>query len=153
MAKKSYIQGTYNLKNPDKYKGSLPVVYRSSWEKRVFYFLDTNKHIISWGSESIIIPYVYKVDNKPHRYFVDINFTVKTKSGELKRYIIEIKPYDQTIPPKQPKRKTQKAIMNYNQKLLEYQKNQDKWEAASKWAKKNGYIFEIWTEYTLGLKN
>jgi len=145
-------QGIYEPFNPSKYTGKKPIVYRSGWERKVFYFLDTHPSILEWGSESIIIPYTYQIDGQNHRYFVDINFVVKTKSNEIKKYIVEIKPFEQTQPPKQPKRKTQKAIMNYNQKLLEYQKNQNKWEAASKWAEKHGYIFEIWTENELGLK-
>ena len=144
-------QGKYNPKNPDKYKGTLPIVYRSSWEKRVFFFLDHHPAVVEWASESIIIPYICQLDNKQHRYYIDVNFIINTKDGEQKRYLIEIKPFDQTIPPKQPKRKSTKALQRYNQAVLTYQKNQDKWTAARAWANKNGYIFDIWTEKTLGL--
>ena len=68
-----------------------------------------------------------------------------------KRYLIEIKPYDQTILPIPPKRKTPKAMQRYSQAMLTFQKNQDKWSHAKVWAEKNGYIFDIWTEKTLGL--
>jgi hypothetical protein len=151
MANK-WNQGIYEPINKDKYKGSYPIVYRSGWEKRVFYFLDTHPAIIEWGSESVVIPYKSSIDGQMHRYFVDVNFIVNDKDGNQKRYIIEIKPYEQTIPPKPPKRKTQKAIQRYNQALLTYQKNLDKWKAAKEWADKRGYIFDIWTEKTLGLK-
>ncbi len=145
-------QGKFEVKNPDKYKGSLPIIYRSSWEHRVFYFLDRNPSIIEWASESIIIPYICQLDNKQHRYYVDINFIVNDRNGNQKRYLVEIKPFDQTIPPQMPKTKSAKAVSRYNQALLAFQKNQDKWTYARAWATKNGYIFDIWTEKTLGLK-
>ena len=151
MKNKNWSQGEYKLQNPNKYKGTLPVVYRSSWEQRVFYFLDTHPSILEWGSESIVIPYKSPIDNQIHRYFVDLHFTVKNKNGEIKKYLIEIKPKKQTEPPKEPKRKTQKALERYKQEQLEFVKNQAKWEAAKKWAKNKGYIFQIWTEKTLGL--
>jgi AAA15 family ATPase/GTPase len=151
MKNKKWSQGEYKLKNPEKYKGTLPVVYRSSWEQRVFYFLDTHPSILEWGSESVVIPYKSPIDNQIHRYFVDLHFKVKNKNGEIKNYLIEIKPKKQTEPPKEPKRKTQKALERYKQEQLEYIKNQAKWEAAKKWAKNKGYIFQIWTEETLGL--
>lgn len=147
----SWKQGKYDVKNMDKYKGKLPIYYRSSWEHRVFYFLDFNPSIISWASESVIIPYKCQVDNEMHRYYVDVNFIVNDKDGIQKRYLIEIKPFDQTLPPQTPIKKTPKAMQRYNQAVLTYQKNQDKWMAATAWANKNGYIFDVWTEKTLGL--
>ena len=151
MSKTGWKQGKYEAKNKNKYKGSLPIVFRSSWERRVFYFLDNHPAVIEWASESIIIPYLYQVDNKMHRYYMDVNFIINDKDNNQKRYLIEIKPYDQTIPPKTPVKKTAKAMNRYNQAVLTYQKNQDKWTAAEVWAKKNGFIFNIWTERTLGI--
>lgn len=149
--KGNWKQGKYIPKNPDKYKGTLPIVFRSSWEKRVFFFLDHHPSVVEWASESIIIPYVCQLDNKQHRYYIDVNFIINNRDDEQIRYLIEIKPFDQTIPPKTPKKKTNKAIQRYNQQVLTFQKNQDKWTAAKAWAKNNGYIFDIWTEQTLGL--
>lgn len=151
MSKAGWKQGKYSAQNPNKYKGTLPIVFRSSWERRVFYFLDMHPNIIEWASESVIIPYKYQVDNKMHRYYIDVNFILNDRDGNQKRYIIEIKPYDQTIPPQTPKKKTPKAMQRYNNSVLAYQKNQDKWTAAEAWAKQNGYIFSIWTEKTLGI--
>lgn len=151
MARNNWKQGKYEIKNPIKYKGTLPVIYRSSWEQRVFYFLDNNSSILEWASESIVIPYKYQLDNKMHRYFVDVNFIVNDRHGNQKRYLIEIKPFDQTLPPKTPKKKSSKAMQRYNNAVITFQKNQDKWNHAKAWAKKHGYIFDIWTEKTLGL--
>lgn len=144
-------QGKFTPANRDKYKGKLPIIYRSSWEYRVFFFLDSNPAIIEWSSESVIIAYKSSVDNTMHRYVVDVDFIVNDKDGVQKRYLIEIKPYDQTIPPVSPKKMTPKAIQRYNHELLTYRKNSDKWTYATAWAKKNGYTFDIWTEKTLGL--
>jgi len=152
MSKAGWKQGKYTASNIDKYKGTLPIIYRSSWERRVFFFLDNHPSIIEWGSESIIIPYLNQVDGKMHRYYIDVNFIINDKDGNQKRYIVEIKPFDQTIPPKAPKKRTPKAMQRYNLAMLAYQKNQDKWRAAEAWAKNNGYIFSIWTEKTLGLE-
>lgn len=148
---KGWEQDKFNPKNPDKYKGTLPIVYRSSWERRVFFFLDTHPAIIEWASESIIIPYKNQVDGKMHRYYVDVNFISNDRDGNQRRHLIEIKPLAQTIPPKAPTKKSAKSIQRYNMAVLEFQKNQDKWMAARAWAKSNGYIFDIWTEETLGL--
>ena len=61
-------------------------------------WMDENSNILEWGSETIVIPYSYFNGNdyETHRYFVDFNFTYKT--GQ--KYLIEIKPKNQTIPPK-----------------------------------------------------
>jgi len=151
MHNSKWKQGKYTPKFPNKYKGSLPIVYRSSWERRVFFFLDNHSSIISWGSESVIIKYKFQIDNKIHRYYIDVDFITKNKYGEEKRYIIEIKPDEQTKPPKPPKNKNKKAITRYNQALIDFQRNQDKWVAAENWARSKGYIFSIWTEKTLGI--
>ena len=38
-----YQQGTYKCNNPDKYLGDLErVYYRSSWEKKLYYYLKQN---------------------------------------------------------------------------------------------------------------
>tara|TARA_B100001113_G_scaffold267163_1_gene221952 strand:- start:5297 stop:5560 length:264 start_codon:yes stop_codon:yes gene_type:complete len=76
-----------------------------------------------------------------HRYFVDIYLL--HKNG--KKYLVEIKPKFQTVPPKTPKRKTKK----YLNEVKTYVKNMSKWEAAEKWSIDRGYKFQIWTEDTL----
>lgn len=149
MGRPNYVQGIYEPINPQKYKGSLPIVYRSSLEKRVFYLLDTNKHISQWGSESIVIPYVSPVDNKVHRYFVDLYFKFTDSGGNTVNYLVEIKPFKQTLRPVKTNRKRQKTFLAESYK---WAINQAKWEAASQWAKKKGYIFKIITEKDMNLK-
>ena len=62
--------GRYKVSNPKKYKGNYTnVIYRSLWEKSAFKWCDQNPKVKSWSSEEVIIPYLYEVDQKYHRYF------------------------------------------------------------------------------------
>lgn len=120
------------LKNPDKYVGKEKIITtRSSWERDFALWCDRNRNILEWSSEDIVVPYRYSLDNKIHRYFTDFYIKVKEKDG-IKEYIIEIKPYDQTKPPKRPKRKTK----SYNKRICEYVKNTDKWRATKLYCRK-----------------
>lgn len=134
--------GKYPCKNPGKYRGdSHNICFRSLWERCVFRFCDENSDIVSWSSEETIVPYICKTDGRPHRYFVDLKITLK--NGQT--YLIEIKPKKETLPPKQPARKTRR----YVQEVLTYVKNTSKWNAAEKYAKDRGWLFEVWHEDTL----
>lgn len=136
-----YYQGIYKPKNPEKYRGNASnIVYRSGWEKACFVWCDKNPNIVEWSSEEIVIPYLYEVDRKYHRYFVDLK--IKTKGGDI--ILIEIKPKKETEPPKGSKK-----TKRYVTEGLNYVKNMNKWEAAEKYAKKKGWKFQIWTEETL----
>ena len=141
-----FKQGIFRPNHPEKYKGTQPILYRSSYELKYMRWADYNPAVISWGSESIIIPYQNPLTGRVSRYFVDSNITLKTKDGTLKKYLIEIKPSIQTMPPK-PTKNT-KALLR---RQAEYVKNQAKWEAATQWSKKKGYEFTILTEKHLGL--
>jgi hypothetical protein len=128
MARGKYHQGIYKPKNPKKYKGdSGKIIFRSSWERVVFCYLDAHDACLEWSSEETIIPYRSPVDNQIHRYFVDIKATFKLNDGKLKTYLIEIKPYDQTQPPKETRNK--RVMM---ESIATYAVNQSKWEAARK---------------------
>jgi hypothetical protein len=136
----------YLPKNPEKYNGDhTNVVMRSSWETKFAIWCDANPNVLNWGSETIVIPYICGTDNRPHRYYVDFVITVKNQRGEIKKYIVEIKPYKETMPPKEPKRKTQ----NYRDAILTFIKNRSKWEAATIYAKQRGMEFIILTEKEL----
>jgi len=141
-----FKQGIFKPDHPEKYKGTQPILYRSSYELKYMRWCDHNPAVISWGSESVIIPYQNPLTGKVSRYFVDSNITLKTKEGNFKKYLIEIKPSVQTVPPK-PTRNT-KALLR---RQAEYVKNRAKWEAAEQWSKKKGYEFTILTEKHLGL--
>tara|TARA_A100001015_G_C14998730_1_gene717376 strand:- start:909 stop:1352 length:444 start_codon:yes stop_codon:yes gene_type:complete len=140
--------GRYRVKNIRKYAGNpSKIKYRSLWERQVMRWLDDNDSVLRWNSEEVIIGYKCKTDNRLHRYFVDLY--IQMKDG--KEYLIEIKPKKQTMPPKQPTRKTKK----YLNEVLTYGKNISKWEAAKEYAHKRDMIFQVWTEDTikgLGIK-
>jgi hypothetical protein len=110
------------------------------WERFAFKWCEDNPDIKSWSSEETVIPYISAIDNKYHRYFVDLKLNMK----DGRTIIVEIKPDKQTKPPSS-RRRTKKHI----RESLEYVKNQCKWNAAVKYCKDNGYEFQIWTEHTL----
>ena len=142
-------KGKYQPSYPKKYKGDpTNIIYRSLWERRFMIYCDTNEKILEWVSEEIIVPYRSPVDNRYHRYFPDFYVKVKDKNGKIKKMIIEIKPYKQCIEPKVQKRKTKAYIYE----VVEYAKNQAKWEAAKEWCLDRGYEFKVLTENELGIK-
>ncbi|HIB43649.1 MAG TPA: head completion protein [Flavobacteriales bacterium] len=141
-------RGKWKPKNLKKYEGDhTKIVYRSLWERQAFRWCDDNSDIMSWGSETVIVPYVSKIDGKRHRYFVDLKITFN--SG--KTVLVEIKPKKQTVEPKKSKRKTKKYI----KEVYTYGTNLSKWEHAKQFAENRGWVFEIWTEeklQSLGIK-
>lgn len=148
MKKDNYNQGIYEVKNKQKYIGINKPFYRSSYEKRIFFWCDNNKNVLEWSSENVAIPYLFEIDKKLHRYFPDVKAKIKTDKGII-TYIIEIKPYKQTLIPKKPKNRSKKRIQRYKNELFMYIKNVNKWEAAEKFCKKYGYEFKIITEKEL----
>ena len=135
-------RGRYTIKRPEKYAGDTnKVVYRSLWERQAFKWCENNPKVKMWNSEEVVVPYKCTVDKKLHRYFVDLLIQMEDK----KTYLIEIKPKNQTTPPKKRSRKTKK----YNNEMITYNKNQDKWEAAKQSAEYKGWKFQVWTEETL----
>ena len=145
---KRFLQGKYSPKFPKKYKGNpCEIYYRSSWERKFMVYCDKNENILEWGSEEIVLPYRSPVDGKMHRYFPDFYVKVKESTGEIKKYLIEIKPKKQTIKPKVPKRQTK----GYLYEVYEYAKNQAKWESAREWCLDRGYEFKVLTEDELGI--
>ena len=139
---KSVRKGYFRPKFPEKYSGEVNnIVYRSNLEKRFFKVLDENPNIITWGSETLVIPYVSPVDGKIHHYYTDL--IVKTKKGEV--FVIEIKPYAFTQEPK----KGNKSKKTYITEVINYAVNQSKWKACSKFCEQKNWHFKIMTEKDL----
>ena len=142
-------KGKYQPSYPKKYKGDhTNIIYRSLWERKFMRYCDLNENILEWGSEEIVVPYRSPIDNRYHRYFPDFYIKYKDNNGKIKKSIIEIKPYKQCIEPKVQKRKTK----GYIYEVVEYAKNQAKWEAAKEWCLDHGYEFKVLTENELGIK-
>jgi hypothetical protein len=142
-------KGRFQPSCPNKYRGDYQnIIYRSLWERKFMIYCDTNKNILEWGSEEMCLPYKSPVDNRIHRYFPDFYIKVQESNGKIKKYIVEIKPFKQTQEPKIQKRKTK----GYIYEVVEYAKNQAKWEAAREWCTDNGYEFKVLTENELGIQ-
>ena len=138
--------GRFTPKSPTKYKGDpTNIIWRSTWELRFLKYLDTNPAILEYGSEEIVVPYISPLDGKAHRYFVDFHFIVRTREGIDKKYLVEVKPYSQTIEPTRPKNITESYISSVHTYLV----NQAKWKYAKEFAKKAGMEFIILTEKEL----
>lgn len=142
-AKPKYKQGIYKPINKVKYKGSTPIVYRSGLELSYMRFLDNNSSIVSWGSESVVVPYLKPTDGKMHKYFIDFNFVIKDRRGKTHKFLIEVKPARQCKPPNTKNRKNKMTLLK---EQITYATNTSKWKAASEWGKKHGYTFTIVTE-------
>ena len=139
----------YKPINPQKYTGDpTNVIMRSSWETKFAIWCDKNPAVLKWSSEETIIPYVSPVDNRSHRYFVDFKIQIKNKDGEVKTYLVEIKPDSQTRPPKAPSRRTKQ----YLTEVMTWGVNEAKWKAAERYAKDRGWEFIVLTEHHLGIK-
>ena len=137
-------------KNPEKYMGDpTNVIFRSSWERKYMIWCDNTSSVIYWQSEETIVPYRCATDNKWHRYYLDFRIQVKNKEGNLKTYLVEIKPLAQTIPPKYPGKQTKR----YLNESLTFMKNQSKWDAAKAYARDRGWEFVVLTEKHLGITN
>lgn len=133
----------FTPKNPQKYKGdSKNIICRSSWEIKFSNWCDSNINVLAWSSEETVIPYISPVDERPHRYFVDFWITVKRRDGSIKKYLVEVKPESQTVPPVKGK-KREKTFLN---EVQTWAVNSAKWEAAKKYASQKGCEFIILTE-------
>ena len=128
--------------NPEKYIGDHIPVFRSSWERRMMYFLDNNPNVIRWGSELVQVPYLSPKDGNIHRYFVDFYAETVSQSGVRSKCLIEVKPLKKLSAPK-TRNRSQKTITT---ETVEYAVNMAKFEAATAYAKMNGMRFDIFTE-------
>lgn len=143
-----YKQGIYKIKNPKKYKGDInKVYYRSSWELRVFKYMDDNQNVLEWSSEEIKIPYISPVDGKLHTYYPDLLIKVLGQDKRVSIYLIEIKPYKQSIAPTIKKNITKQYI----NEVCTWGVNQAKWKSARQYCLDRDWQFKIWTEKELGL--
>ena len=156
-----YHGGNYIPQNKDKViklntEGGL--YYRSSWEKKIMFWLDNNEKITKWGAECLQIPYqMTHFDNgdakiKKHVYHVDFYYEMRI-DGVLKQIVVEVKPkkeYNMVIALNEGKllvpEKGTKKLKNFEYDLKMAYKNKNKWETMINWCNKKGYEFIIITE-------
>lgn len=163
-----YKQSQFIPQNIEKVLGDPRILCRSSWELKFADWCDRNPQIVKWGSECIAISYKdpTSVDlDEAHKYNLDItnpiNWKVKNyypdfylemidNDGNSKKFLIEIKPYDQTQPPKPVNENAKlKDIRNFNNSAKTFLMNDAKWKAAREWCRLHQIEFVIFTEEQL----
>ena len=126
-----YQQGYFTPQKPDKYDGdSSQIIFRSSWELKFMEFCDTNERILTWGSETVSIPYINPILKKESKYFIDCYLVLKDKEGNITKWLIEIKPNKYLSPPTAPTRLTEKQTLSYARHAKTYIINTAKFNAA-----------------------
>ena len=144
--------GYYIPKNPEKYKGKGKIRVMSSWETAFCEWADRSQGIVAWSSEETVVKYQDPIqpirNGKPkfRSYFPD--FLIQTSNGEI--YLIEVKPYKQTIPPRRSSAKSQKTMLTESNA---WKTNQAKWRAAKAYCARKKWTFKIITEKELFGKN
>jgi hypothetical protein len=132
----NYRQGTYRVKNLNKYVGTGLPRYRSGWELSFMTFCDNHDNVIQWASEPVRIPYRHPLTGKTTTYVPDFIVTYRGPNNTVRAELIEIKPKSQSVV---------ESKMNSNQRAI-VAINYCKWDAAQKWAKQNGLFFRVITE-------
>jgi hypothetical protein len=135
-----FVQGKFQITNPEKYVGNKTPTYRSSWEWAFMRFCDTNPNIQKWASEAISIPYKDPFTGRPTIYVPDFFIQYIDKTNKVHVELIEVKPQSQTI--------LEKVGRSRNNQL-QWAKNQYKWRAAYQWCSKQGIKFRVVTEQDL----
>ena len=131
-----WAQGNYVILNREKYVGNGTPRYRSGWELSFMKFCDTNDHVLQWASESIAIPYRHPITGKMTQYIPDFLITYRNRDNTVRAELIEIKPKSQSVIESKMNSKDRAVVaINYA-----------KWDAATKWARKNGLSFRVITE-------
>lgn len=131
-----WAQGIYEVINPDKYVGKGRPRYRSGWEHSFMRFCDLNDHILQWASEALTIPYRHPLTGKSTVYVPDFLITYRTRDNTVRAELIEIKPKKQSVvESKMSSRDRAVVAVNYA-----------KWDAATKWARRNGMTFRVINE-------
>lgn len=131
-----FAQGIYKVMNPQKYVGNKQPRYRSSWEWHFMKFCDDNDHVLQWASEAVSIPYRHPLTGKQTIYVPDFLITYQGSNGRTVGELIEIKPRKQSvIEGKMSERDRVVVAINHA-----------KWDAATKWARRQGLSFRVLNE-------
>lgn len=138
-----YRQGLYKPINPQKCincKDGKPIEFRSKLEFEYMHLMDKSDKVLSWGSETVWVPYAHPFKNRVAQYWTD--FIVNTRDHGI--LVVEIKPakeikaIHENIRPKMTGRK-KKSTFLYESKMFEI--NKAKWIAAQDFCKAKGWKF------------
>lgn len=145
-SKKPNVRGRFKqgyFTSGKKFSGDQPPVYQSSYELASFLYCEKMECVVSWMDEpDLNIRYVH--NGKEHTYYIDLMVDILQDNGNTIRCIVEVKPFKETEYP----------VFKGNAKTYDYEmetflRNESKWKSAHEYAKRNGWIFAIWTEKTL----
>lgn len=140
VAKKAHWhKGEFKPINKSKWINTNPIIYRSSWEKKLMIYLDDHPAVLKVGSECIAIDYINPFLKKKCRYFPDFYVESINKKGELVRTIYEVKPFKESnVLAGKSQHDKMSIILNYC-----------KWRAAVKFCKDRNIKFKVLTEREL----
>lgn len=166
MAKRP-AKAQFTPKNPNKYTGKLPIIFRSSWEFSVMKMFDEHPYVLEWKSETLQIPYRNPLTGRWTVYIPDFQVAYADGSGNGKVHIeiMEVKPMKESAmldprtglwTPVQPvSKKTGKPLKVSQQTRLTQIVNAAKWQAAVAYCAKmtsmtgHRWFFRVVTEETL----
>lgn len=138
----NFIQGSYTVKNRDKYIGSKVPYYRSSWELKICMMLDEHPSIIEWASEPVKIPYRNPITKKQTVYVPDFLVMFENKNKKRVVEMWEVKPESQAV---MEKAKRPKDIFALKINMI-------KFDAAQKWCSKHNIVFRVIDENSIFLR-
>jgi hypothetical protein len=131
-----FAQGVYKVQNADKYVGKREPRYRSGWEHALMRLCDNNDNIVQWASEAIQIPYRHPLTGKNTIYVPDFFIVYRTKDNQTRAEVVEIKPKKQSVLESKANARDRAIVaVNYA-----------KWDAATKWCRRQGLMFRVITE-------
>ena len=136
VRKSKWHKGEFTPKNPTKYIGTYPIIYRSSWELVFMNKCDTHPSIQQWASESIKIPYYNPFTRRSTIYVPDFLIKYVDRDSKVIVELIEIKPLNQAVDDK-ARGKNNKAALAINKV---------KWAAVTRWAKMHNMRFRVMSE-------
>lgn len=140
-------KGMFTPKNPAKYQGDpTKIRFLSSWELRFMWFCDTNPNVLTWGSETLRVPYWNPIKKKVATYWPDFIIKYRDAQGVEHVEVVEIKPHKQASLSSSAKGRKPK-ISAYDQVQLVI--NHAKWTAAEALCKQHNIKFRVLTEQEL----
>lgn len=144
MARK-YRKYPYEPMNPEKFTGSTPIIFRSSWELEFGEHCDKLPSVVSWGYETVSIPYKDPITGKQKTYTPDFFVEIAQRDGYTKHFVFEIKPMKEQLD-EHAKSRADAALIA---------RNRAKWMAATRWADRHSAEFQVLNENDLfnGYKN
>ena len=71
-SRKIHQTGRWIYESTRLYDGKIFIQYKSSLEKNAIKYADLNPKVLKWSQEPFCIQYIKPIDNKEHRYFVDM---------------------------------------------------------------------------------